>query len=164
MAILRNVKHERFAQELANGNSAVKAHEFAGFSPNRANAGRLRHRDDIARRVAEILATRTKAVDKALMSAAERVGVNQEFVLRKLRRIATKAEREGDWAGANKALELLGRHLGTFQDRKNVDVTVHCEPGEYLRQLRERIGMIDVTPDDKVVQALQRSSAKLQVG
>lgn len=79
MAILRNVKHERFAQELANCHAAIKAHEFAGFSFNRANAGRLRHRDDIARRVDEILATRTKAVDKALMSAAERVGVNTSW-------------------------------------------------------------------------------------
>jgi hypothetical protein len=93
------------------------------------------------------------------MSAAERVGVNQEFVLRKLKRIATKAERKGDWAGANKALELIGRHLGAFQDRKNVDVTVHGLPDEYLRELRERIGMIDITPDDEAVPALQLSSA-----
>jgi len=93
------------------------------------------------------------------MSAAERVGVNQEFVLRKLKRIATKAERKGDWAGANKALELIGRHLGAFQDRKNVDVTVRGSPDEYLRELRERIGMIDITPDDEAVPALQLSSA-----
>jgi hypothetical protein len=106
-----------------------------------------------------VLATRTKAVDKALMSAADRVGVNTELVLRKLKRIATKAERKGDWAGANKALELLGRHLGTFENRKAIDITVYGEPGEYLRQLRERIGMIDVTPDDEVVPALQLSSA-----
>jgi hypothetical protein len=57
------------------------------------------------------------------------------------------------------ALELLGRHLGTFQDRKNVDVTVHGDPMEYLRQLRERIGTIDITPDDEAVPALQLSSA-----
>jgi hypothetical protein len=92
------------------------------------------------------------------MSAAERVGVNQEFVLRKLKRIATKAERKGDWAGANKALELLGRHLGTFENRKAIDITMHGDGADYLRELRERIGMIDITPDDEAVPALPLSS------
>src|SRR5262249_4137545 len=75
MGVLRNIRHEAFAQAVAKGHSAFKAHEIAGFLPDRANAGRLRHRDDISRRVDEILATRTKAIDKALVSAAERVGV-----------------------------------------------------------------------------------------
>src|SRR5580704_3835701 len=101
MAVLRNVRHEAFAQAVANGHSAFKAHEIAGFFPDRANAGRLRHRDDISRRVDEIVATRTKAVDKALVSAAERAGVDQFWVLRSLRRNATLAARAGDRAAAN---------------------------------------------------------------
>jgi hypothetical protein len=72
---------------------------------------------------------------------------------------SSRFEPGGGTVSANKSLELLGKHIGLFLDRKNVDVTVFGDPGEYLRQLRERIGIIDITPDDEAVPALQLSSA-----
>ena len=36
MAPLRNTKHERFAQELAEGKSTSEAYEAAGYKPDRA--------------------------------------------------------------------------------------------------------------------------------
>jgi hypothetical protein len=140
MGVLRNTRHEAFAQAVANGHSAVKAHEIAGFLPDRANAGRLRHRDDIARRVDEILATRTKAVDKALVSAAERVGVDEEWVLRSLRRNAVLAMRAGDRAAAARSIELIGKHLGMFIDRKQIDIAYADDADEYLARLLKLVG------------------------
>ncbi len=135
MAVLRNARYEGFAQAIANGHSAFKAHEIAGFSPDRANAGRLRHRDDISRRVDEILATRTKAIDKALVSAAERVGVDEKWVLRKLRVNAVMAMRAGDRAAANRSIELIGKHLGMFIDRKQIDIAYVDDADEYLAKI-----------------------------
>jgi phage terminase small subunit len=36
MGLLRNTKHERFAQELAEGTSMSEAYEAAGYKPNRS--------------------------------------------------------------------------------------------------------------------------------
>jgi phage terminase small subunit len=135
MGVLRNIRHEAFAQAIATGHSSFKAHEIAGFSPDRANAGRLRHRDDISRRVDEILAARTKAVDKALMSAAERVGLDEEWVLRKLRMNAVMAMRAGDRAAANRSIELIGKHLGMFIERKQVEIAYVDDADEYLARI-----------------------------
>jgi phage terminase small subunit len=55
---LENVKHERFAQALAAGKSAVDAYECAGYRPNRGHASTLRKNPRLLERVDEILETR----------------------------------------------------------------------------------------------------------
>ena len=52
--VLRNPRHERFAQELATGKSADAGYVSAGYRTNRSNAARLSANQDIQRRVAEI--------------------------------------------------------------------------------------------------------------
>jgi hypothetical protein len=59
--ILRNARHEKFAQELAKGESAHQAYINAGFRPSRQNAGRLRTRDDVAGRLRELQAASAAA-------------------------------------------------------------------------------------------------------
>jgi len=44
-------------------------------------------------------------------------------------------------------------------ERKAIDITMHGDGADYLRELRERIGMIDITPDDEAVPALQLLSS-----
>ncbi|MGO9233034.1 MAG: hypothetical protein ACLP4V_02675 [Methylocella sp.] len=56
MPVLRNARHERFAQELAKGKSAGRAYSLAGYSPNRGNYVRLKANESIRARVEEILA------------------------------------------------------------------------------------------------------------
>jgi hypothetical protein len=85
------------------------------------------------------LAARTKAVDKALMSAAERVGLDEEWVLRKLRMNAVMAMRAGDRAAANRSIELIGKHLGMFIDRKQIDIAYVDDADEYLAKLMELV-------------------------
>jgi hypothetical protein len=149
MAILRNPKWERFAQELSRGKTAGQAYELAGFCPNPANAWRLHQREEIGRRIDEILATRTKAIDKAVANAAERVGVDEEWVLRKLRTNAVMAMRAGDRAAANRALELLGRHLGLFVDKKLIEIDFLDDSDAYLARIMELVQSqtIDAEPE-----------------
>ena len=76
MAALKNARHERFAQELAKGATADAAYETAGFKANRGNAIRLKAKESIAARVAEILGR-----------GAERAEITVDRVLRELAKI-----------------------------------------------------------------------------
>jgi phage terminase small subunit len=54
MPILRNPRHEKFAQEIAAGKSAAEAYERAGHQRNYGNCIRLKGNERVAARVAEI--------------------------------------------------------------------------------------------------------------
>lgn len=69
MPVLKNAKHEAYAQALANGKSATDAMKAAGLKDAR-NSSRLTKNDEIARRVEEIKA---RAADKAEWTAADRL-------------------------------------------------------------------------------------------
>lgn len=69
MPVLKNAKHEAFAQALASGRTATEAMEAAGYSDPR-NSSRLTKNDEIAKRVGEIKA---RVAEKAEWSAAERL-------------------------------------------------------------------------------------------
>jgi phage terminase small subunit len=82
----------------------------------------------------------------ALDARPERVGLTQDWVLGRLREVAERClqheavrDRKGDptgeytfnVTGANKALELIGRHLGMFAERQagqNPNFAVSAEP------------------------------------
>lgn len=55
MPILSNSKHERFAQEVAQGSSASAAYVAAGYAKNDSNASRLNGNEQVRARVEEIL-------------------------------------------------------------------------------------------------------------
>jgi hypothetical protein len=80
MGVLINAKWEIFSQEIARGKPASEAYALAGFSPNRANATRLRLHDSIKARVAELLAFKTAAVEAETLTAAEKAGVDHYWV------------------------------------------------------------------------------------
>lgn len=54
MPVLKNARHEKFAQGLASGKTADEAYELAGFKPNRGNAATLKAKQSISNRVTEI--------------------------------------------------------------------------------------------------------------
>lgn len=72
MAALNNQRHERFAQELAQGKSATVAMAVVGYSDPR-NSTRLTKKEEIAARVAELK-----------QMAAERIAVTVEDIARQL--------------------------------------------------------------------------------
>ncbi|WP_234825350.1 hypothetical protein [Agrobacterium pusense] len=54
MPVLKNARHETFAQGLAKGLTADEAYQKAGFKPNRGNAATLKANQSVLDRVAEI--------------------------------------------------------------------------------------------------------------
>ena len=82
------------------------------------------------------------------MSAAERAGLDSYWVMRRLRTNAVLAARRGDTAASNRATELIGKHLGMFIDKKQIDINVIDDSDEYLRRLMEVVGIktIDAEP------------------
>ena len=128
MGVLKNPKHEIFAQELANGKNATEAYVLAGYSENRGNASTLKQSEIISNRVNELLAKRDEMARKATEKAAERLSIDREWVMAELIEIAQAAKSSEDYAPANKALELLGKELGMFIERKEVG-----GPGEFAK-------------------------------
>ena len=67
------------------------------------------------------------AIEAALAERIKRTEVTQDYVIEGLKEVVERclqriaADEEGVWTfnatGANKALELLGKHLGMFKDR-----------------------------------------------
>jgi hypothetical protein len=154
MPALKNPKHELFAQELAKGKTLEEAHRAAGYTGNRSAASQLKQKLNISQRVDEILAAREEKHAQSTAKAIERASLTKQWVIE---RLVANVERsmqaesvkddEGNATGeyhyqgnvANRALELLGKELGMFIDRKEVG-----EPGEFERiddpdELRRRL-------------------------
>ena len=87
MPLLRNPKHERFAQEIAKGKTLEEAHRVAGYRADRRNAQHLRQRDDISRRIEELLANRDKIDVRATERAIERTAITKQRVIEELAKI-----------------------------------------------------------------------------
>lgn len=130
MAVLKNSKHEHFAQLVAGGQSPTKAYALAGYSEigAHASAARLLRNATIRARVTEL----QKAVSER---TAEKISVDRAWVLARLRENVDRAmqvveitDSKGKPTGeyryegqvANRALELLGRELGMFRERLEI--------------------------------------------
>ena len=79
-------------------------------------------------------------MELAQLTAAERAGVDQFWVMRNLRRNAVLAARRGDTAASNRAAELIGKHLNMFVDRKEIQFSYVDDADEYLAKLLELVG------------------------
>jgi hypothetical protein len=141
MPVLPIPRHERFAQQLASGMSGTAAYEAAGYKPSPGAASRLSKSDKIRQRVADLLSEREQRHSKAVEKAIERTALTKEWVIGRLIENAERAlqargvvtakgeptgEYRYDGMVANRALELLGKELGMFIDRKEVGA-----PGEF---------------------------------
>jgi hypothetical protein len=122
MGPLRNIKHERFAQELAEGKSMNEAYEAAAYKPSRPHASRLATNGNIRGRVLELQNAAAAKVEVTLESLIEEAAVIQER--------ATKA---GQYPAAIGALvakaKLAGRWVERAEQRNtNVVYAVSDEP------------------------------------
>src|SRR5262245_17917773 len=121
--ILKNSKHEAFAQYLAEGRTATEAATLAGYSEKSArNQGsRLQTNGDIVARIGEVKIRRSEQATVAS-------GISQAWVISRLKENADRAMQavpvleDGKPSGeytwnpnaANRALELIGKELGMF--------------------------------------------------
>lgn len=152
MPVLDNPRRERFAQGLAAGKPADQAYADAGFKPNRGNASTLKQDQSILERVTELLAERESLHGQATAEAIKATALTKEWVIETLMDNVAKAmqakpvrtDDEGEAIGeyqyqggvANRALELLGKELGMFIDRRQ-DVPASADMTD--EQLNKRI-------------------------
>jgi phage terminase small subunit len=119
-------RQEKFIQEYLKDLNATQAAIRAGYSAKTAN-------EQGARLLAK--ASIQAAVDKAQLKRAKRVEVSQDWVIENLKKVFERCmqeeavnDREGNFtgvfnfkeAGANKALELIGKHLGMFTEKVKI--------------------------------------------
>jgi phage terminase small subunit len=130
--ILKNQKHEIFALQIAEGKTATEAALVAGYSEKtaRAQGSRLLTKADIVDRVNEL---RARVNEKAASSAA----VSKAWVIAHLKENAERSmqavpvvDKNGNETGeyiwnpnaANRSLELIGKELGMFVERKRITI------------------------------------------
>lgn len=134
MGVLRNAKHEHFAQLVSKGETPPRAYVIAGYSERGAaqSANRLLKDADIQSRIARLRAaveqpSRERAIEKAAVDKAWVLSQLVE-VVKMGKQAEPVLDNEGNPSGeykqnlaaANKALELVGKELGMFIDRKEV--------------------------------------------
>lgn len=116
MPALTNARHERFAQELAKGETADAAYSAAGFKANRGNATRLKANESVQARVAEIQGR-----------AAIRAEITVAGITDRLLAIAAKAESSNDapmLQAARASLMDAAKLNGLIVEKSQVDATV----------------------------------------
>ena len=108
-------KQERFVDEYLIDLNATAAAVRAGYNEKTARIIASQNLSKL--NIQRALADRLKA-------RQERTEITQDYVLKNLKRIADRASDYHDaphMQAANKALELLGKHLGMFRDSVQMD-------------------------------------------
>jgi hypothetical protein len=147
--ILKNPKWERFAHAVARGATADAAYQEAGYAQSRGNASRLRSVEIVDKRIG---ALKQMVADIQKLSTHKTV-LTQAFVIENLIGIVIDARSQAkpDYAGANKALHLLGLELGLFTERRE-----HGGPGSFatiadkrerLMAIANQLGLGHISPD-----------------
>ena len=101
-------KQQRFVDEYLKDLNATQACLRAGFSTKNAHKigsqllGKTRIKDEI---------------DKRKEKLAKKFELSHEWILKELKINHEKAREVGDFTASNKAIELMGKHIGTFADR-----------------------------------------------
>ncbi len=135
MPVLENIKHERLVQHVMAGKTPSEAYKLSGFSgKNPATvASAILNRLEVKARLKE-LADRLEK--KSTRKAVAQVALSKELVLRKLMENAQRAEKvKGGSNVATRCWELLGKHLGMWQDTEGKPLNIEELTGDQLRQL-----------------------------
>src|SRR5262245_23928372 len=113
--ILKHTKHEAFAQHVAKGVSGTEAAKLAGYAEGSAHvtASRLLRKANILSRIEDV---RKHITEMATTSS----GISKAWVISRLKENAEKGMAEGQRTPAIRALELIGKELGMFVDRKEI--------------------------------------------
>ncbi|HGW3983448.1 TPA: terminase small subunit [Acinetobacter baumannii] len=104
---LENERHEKFCQEyIANPKLRISEAGLAAGYEKRQNAWDVFKRQDVQDRIAYLNLERMADLR-----------VDQYLVIKNLRDIAEQAMAEREFSAANKANELLGKHMNMFNEK-----------------------------------------------
>lgn len=175
MPVLHNPRHERFAQEAASGKGPSDAYRAAGFETKNAksisvSASRLLAQPSIQGRIQEILLAREAIHAQSTALAVEKAGLTKQWVIDRLVENVERAmqaeevkaandvgtgEYQYNGAVANRALELLGKELGMFIDRREIG-----EPGEFDRMTEDELRQFLAQEEAVIVLPVQGSDTQ----
>jgi hypothetical protein len=141
--MLRNSRHEKFAQELAAGQSAAEAYELAGYKPNYGNCIRLKGNERVANRVAELQRRGAARAEVTIASLVEE--------LDEARVIALKL---GQASAAVAAIMGKAKITGQIVDRAEVG-----QPGEFSEMTEEELRRYIMSSLKTIGLCVQPSSA-----
>jgi phage terminase small subunit len=143
MPVLKNARHEKFAQELAKGKSATEAMQAAGYSDPR-NSTRLTKNDEISARVEEIKgrgALKAEATVERVLKELSRIGFSD---LRKAfdasGRLLRPEEWDDDTAAAISSVEVVTRNIGDGEVEHVHKIKV-WDKNSALEKLAKHLGM-----------------------
>jgi hypothetical protein len=149
-APLRNARHEAFALHIANGHKLERAHELAGFRPDRKTAWSLRHRPDISRRVDELLKERVRADTQRRFRREKKEEALRDRVIAELERIAfadvrdvVSWQREPVLSADGEVLELTDRVSVVPSNRLSADAAAS------IKNVFTKSGQVRVEMHDK---------------
>lgn len=110
-------KHKKFVDEYMKDMNATAAYLRAGYKCSeasaRVNASKLLTNPNIASEISDRVSKRQQKIQ-------ENTEISVEWVLKELADNHSKAKAIGDIGPSNKALELIGKHLGMFKDKLEI--------------------------------------------
>ena len=116
MPVLKNPRHERFAQLLAKGKNATAAYREAGYKDNDGNASELKGNERVSARVAELQAAVAERAIKAMAKSKGDIVARLDDMIE----IAEKIEQPG--AGVQ-GLMGQAKILGHITEKHQVEIT-----------------------------------------
>jgi phage terminase small subunit len=138
MGELTNPRYERFAQELAAGNTANAAYEAAGYQKHRGNAARLSANESIKNRVREIQAV-----------GAEYAAVTVQSLIDEAEQARIKAmESPNGAAAAVSAITAKAKLAGLWQEKVDQHNTGSIQYERIERVIVEHDSDDAAVPDD----------------
>lgn len=112
-----SANQQAFVQNIGKGMNGTAAYMDA-YGITNENAARA-----AAARLLAVVSVRA-AVDELQKRASKRAEIDVAGVLRRLNRIATKAERQEQYTPAIQSITLLGKHLGMFKENNNTTINI----------------------------------------
>ncbi len=113
MPVLSNPKHEAYCKAMADGLKMVDAYEMAGYARSPSAASQLNNRPEIQQRISEMISekqSRSQEFDDDLDNLPP--DLNREWLLKTLMKNVSIAQKAGQIAPANKAVEMLAELIG----------------------------------------------------
>ena len=107
MPVLTNARHERFAQELATGTSAIKAYQLAGFQANYGNCIRLKGNERVLARVTELQAVAARKTEVPIESLVDEFDEARNIALERGQASAAVAATMGKARVTGKLVERI---------------------------------------------------------
>jgi phage terminase small subunit len=152
MPPLNNARHERFAQNLVQGESASEAYIKAGFKGDRGNASRLAASPGVRARIAELqgeAATGAKITVQSLIAELEEAR-QKATSLRQLSAVVRAIESKAKISGLLVQRMEIGA-AGEFSDEATWEELIEDVVTKDARDFPELAGYIHYSADDRAL-------------